>query len=158
MLTDVSGVNLLAIYLGGTVQLRERTYGMTVSFENGATASWNDARLTTWAYAAATGNITGTVNGDTTINGQTVDSWGQTRWGTSFTTTMQSPWVSGTLCGWWAPISGQYTSTTTNFTVGATFGVNSAGNVVTTGCPGYFKLNWAIDSSNASGTLVLPYF
>jgi hypothetical protein len=155
-LTDVNGIG--ANVLNGTpVVIRERTYNMTVTFENGATSSWNDARLSSWVLDL-TGNISATVNGDTTINGKTIDSWGQTRWGTNFTTEMVVPWKSGTLCGWWAPTQGEYTSTTTNFTVTATLGLNGNGNAVTSGCATNFELAWTLTASNTSGSILLSYF
>jgi len=44
-LTDVSGIDWLAYYLSGsiTTQMRERSYNMLVSFDNGQTSSWNSA-------------------------------------------------------------------------------------------------------------------
>jgi hypothetical protein len=52
-----------------------------VTFDNGQTSSWNSARLTTWAITNYT-QYSATVNGDTTIGGKSIDSWGQTRFGT----------------------------------------------------------------------------
>jgi uncharacterized protein YxeA len=158
-LTDVNGIGL-GFLLGTTpAEIRERTYGMTVTFENGYTASWNDARLSTWSYAYATGVLSATVSADTTINGQTnVDSWGLTRWGTSFTTVMNSPWQSNSACGWWAPTSGQYTSTTTDFLVSASFGLNGSGASVSSGCATDFKLSWTINSPASSGSILLAYY
>jgi hypothetical protein len=158
-LTDVNGINWINYYLTGatTANLKERTYNMTVTFENGRTASWNCARLTTWNvtnYAT----FTATVNGDTTIGGQTIDSWGVTRFGTNFTTAMNQPWVSGTTCGWWNATSGQYTSVTDSFTVSALFGVNSSGTQQSSGCAYGFKLNWNYAPTNTSGEAILPYW
>ena len=141
-LTDVNGIDGLTWFFTGSITaiLKERTYNMTVTFENGQTSSWNSARLTTWSTVNHY-TITATVNGDTTINGKTIDSWGTTRWGTNFTTEMVQPWVSGTACGWWAPTSGKYTSSTDNFSVTATLGVNSGGTQVTSGCAWGLKLD-----------------
>ena len=72
-LTDVNGINWLTIYLGtSTASIRERSYNMTVTFENGQISSWNDARLSTWGMSNQT-NLYATVNGDTTIGGKTID-------------------------------------------------------------------------------------
>ncbi len=155
-LTDVSGIGL-SFLLGSPATIRERTYGMTVTFENNQTSSWNDARLSSWTYAA--GVLSATVSADTTIGGQTnVDSWGQTRYNTSFTTVMNSPWISNSACGWWAPISGQYTSSTTDFTVSATLGLNTSGAAITSGCATNFKLSWTIANPSSSGSLLLSYY
>jgi len=158
-LTDVSGINWLNYYLTGAASLteRERTYNMTVTFENGFTASWNCARLTTWGVSSYS-VFTATVNGDTTIAGKTIDSWGITRFGTHFTTQMIQPWVSGTTCGWWNPTSGNYTSVTDSFTVSALLGVNSAGNQQNSGCAYGFKLSWNYGPTNTSGNAVLAYW
>jgi hypothetical protein len=157
-LTNLDGLDWLGYYLSGalTARLKERSNDMTVTFENGQSASWNFARLSTWQITGYT-NITATVNGDSISGGRVIDSWGVTRFGTNFTTEMISPWKSGTVCGWWKPTEGKYTSTTDNFTITATFGVNSNGTPAS-GCPDYFKLNWTILSSNNSGEAVIQYF
>lgn len=158
-LTNVTGINGLQYWLTGTTTatFKERSDDMTVTFENGQVSNWSLARRTNWAVTGYT-NVTATVNGDTTVNGKTLDSWGKTRFGTDFQTEMISPWKSGTACGWWRPTAGQYTSTTTNFTVTATFGVNNSGNPITSGCAYGFKLNWALANNGASGQTVLPYW
>jgi len=155
LLTDVNGIGL-GFFLGTPASIRERTYGMTVTFENGTTSSWNDARLSSWTYSG--GALSATVNGDTTIAGQTVDSWGQTRYGTNFTTVMNSPWQSNSACGWWAPTSGQYTSTTDNFSITATLGLNASVGVVSSGCASNFKLAWSVVSPSSSGSVLLSYY
>lgn len=157
-LTDVSGIDWLTYYLTGgtTATLKERTYNMTVSFENGYTASWNCARLTTWTVSNYA-TFTATVNGDTTMAGKTIDSWGVTRFGTNFTTQMIQPWVSGTTCGWWNPTSGQYTSVTDSFTVSALLGVNSSGNQQNSGCAYGLKLDWNY-GTRYSGEAILAYW
>jgi len=155
-LTDVNGFNLLSIYLGDTVKVKERCYDMQVTFENGQTSLWESARLSGWWYNGT--GIYAIVNGDTIIGGKTIDSWGVTRYGTNFKTEMVQPWKSGTVCGWWRPTQGIYTSTTDNFSITATLGVNSSGTQVSTGCPGYFKLNWTINSPSSTGNAVLSYF
>jgi hypothetical protein len=158
-LTNLDGFDAITYYLtgGATVRIKERSDNVTVTFENGQTATWNMARLSTWQVTGYT-SITATVNGDTTIGGKTIDSWGVTRFNTNFLTEMNTPWKSGTACGWWKPTQGRYTSVTDNFTVSATFGVDRNGNAVNSGCPGYLKLNWTILSSNTSGEAVIEYF
>jgi hypothetical protein len=157
-LTDVNGIDWIGIYLGtATATLRERSDDMMVTFENGQTASWKSARLSTWGITNYT-QYYAVVNGDTTIGGKTIDSWGTTRFGTSFTTEMIQPWKSGTACGWWRPTQGEYTSVTDNFTITATFGVDAGGHQVSSGCGSGFKLNWTILSTNTSGEVVISYF
>ncbi|MBL0308610.1 MAG: hypothetical protein IPP77_02650 [Bacteroidetes bacterium] len=158
-LTNVSGMDILSYVFTGaaTVILKERSSNMTATFENGQTSSWNMARRSTWAITGYS-NIAATVNGDTTVNGKILDSWGKTRFNTDFQTEMIQPWKSGTACGWWRPIAGKYTSTTTNFSVTATFGVNSNGSPVSTGCPSYLKLEWILGNNAGSGQAVLGYW
>lgn len=156
-LTNVEGINWLTLYLGSsTAKLRERSYDMQVTFENGQTSLWKMARISEWGIRNTT-EIYAVVNGDTTINGKIIDSWGQTRFGTNFTTEMVQPWKSGTACGWWRPTQGIYTSVTDGFTITATFGVNQNGNQVSSGCAYGFKLDWELTGSGNSGQAVLSY-
>ena len=158
-LTNVNGINWLTLYLGSsTATLKERSYHMQVTFDNGQSEYWSTARSSTWGINNYS-EIYTIVNGDTSIGGQTVDSWGTTRFGTAFTTYMISPWKSNSTCGWWRPTSGQYTSKTTNFTITATFGVDVSGNTVSTHCAAYgFKLNWTLLPGNTGGTAIISYF
>lgn len=159
-LTNVDGLDYVGYYFSGslTARIRERSNDMTVTFENGQTESWNSARLSTVQITNYT-TITATVNGDSTSNGKTIDSWGTTRFGTHFTTEMISPWVSGTTCGWWRPTQGKYTSTTDNFSVTATCSVDQQGNVVNSGCGAYgYKIEWNYNNGTATGNAVVAYF
>jgi len=156
-LTDQNGINWLT-WLSGldTLSLKENTSNITVQFETGQTASWNWDRVSKWWLSGAT--IYAVVNGDSLNGNQVIDSWGQTRWGTYYTTYMNTPWQANSNCGWWRPTAGQYTSTTTNFTVGATFGTDASGTPVNSGCPNYFDLTWTITSPSSNGSIVLPYW
>lgn len=159
-LTNVDGFDWVGYYFSGalTSHIRERSNDMTVTFENGQTESWNSARISTWAITNYT-QITATVNGDSISNGKIIDSWGTTRFGTHFTTEMITPWKSGTTCGWWRPTQGKYTSTTDNFSITATFGVDQNGNQVNSGCGAYgIKLEWDYNAGNITGNTVIAYF
>jgi hypothetical protein len=156
-ITNVNGINWITLYFGTSMAtLRERSYDMQVTFENGQTSLWKSARLSTFGVRN-TSEIYVTVNGDTTINGKTIDSWGVTRFGTNFTTEMLEPWKSSTSCGWWKPTEGTYTSVTDNFSITAKFGVDQNGNRVTSGCPYGLRLEWEITGTNTSGDIVLRY-
>jgi hypothetical protein len=157
-LTNLTGFDWFTYLFSGslTATIKERSDNMLVTFENGQEASWNSARLSTWEITGYS-TIVATVNGDSINGNKTIDSWGVTRFGTAFTTEMVTPWKSGTACGWWKPTQGKYTSTTDNFTVTATFGVDNNGNPAS-GCPGYFKLGWTILSSGTSGEAVIGYW
>lgn len=159
-ITTLDQIDWLTYYFSGSAatRFRERSYDVTVTFENGSTESWNCARLSSWSVTNY--NVFAvTVNGDTTIDGRTIDSWGTTRFGTAFTTEMITPWKSGTTCGWWRPTQGKYTSRTDNFTVTATAGVDNNGNAVNSGCGAYgYKIEWDYASGTASGDAVIQYF
>ena len=160
-LTNLVAVDWLGYLSTGaaTIQLKERTYDMTVQFENGETDSWNHARRSV-VNVTNFSTIEATVSADTVINGKQIDSWGVTRFGTNFVTEMNVPWKSGTTCGWWRPTQGKYTSTTDNFTITATASVDQNGNVVS-GCGAYgYFLEWQYTngSNTASGDLVINYF
>jgi len=158
-LTDLNGINWLT-WLGGgdTLALKEYCDDMTVQFENGKTASWNWSRVSKYWVNPLNSAIYASVNGDSINGNQTIDSWGQTRWGTNFTTYMIQPWQANSSCGWWMPTSGQYSSSTANFTIGVTFGTNATGGPATTACPSYFDLTWTINSPSSNGSIVLPYW
>jgi len=158
-LTCLQAVDWLTYYFNGSAstQIRERSYNVTVTFENGSNDSWNCARLTHWSVSNYS-NFSVTVDADTTMAGKNIDSWGTTRFGTSFTTEMITPWVSGTTCGWLKPTQGKYTSVTDNFTVTATASVDQNGHTVS-GCSGYgYKLEWNYQNGTATGDAVIPYF
>ncbi|MFN8277051.1 MAG: hypothetical protein U0T84_06190 [Chitinophagales bacterium] len=160
-LTDVSGIDWIGVYFGTkTVSIRERSYNTTVTFDNGNVSSWNSFRLSTWGISNGTTNpqYYAIVNGDTTIDGKVIDSYGKTRFNTDFITEMVQPWKSGTACGWWRPTAGIYTSRTDRFTITATFGTDASGTQVTSGCAYGFKLNWALDSGSVTGERVLAYW
>jgi hypothetical protein len=157
MLTNVDGIDWLQIFFNNkTAKFRERTYNMQVTFENGHTSQWNHARLSEWGIRNFN-EIFVTVNGDTTIAGKTIDSWGDTRFDSQFITEMIEPWKSSTACGWWKPTQGIYRSETQNFDIKATLGTDNSGNRVNTGCPHGFKLEWQLKNSSASGDIVLRY-
>lgn len=162
-LTNVSGIDYLNYVFTGalTAKIKERTNNMTVTFEDGSVDSWNWARMSTLSISGYS-NISITVNGDTTINGKTVDSWGKTRLGADFITEMISPWVSGSTCGWLRPTQGKYTSSTNDFYITATCGVDKNGNTLSpnSSCGSYYgyKVEWNYKNGTAQGDAVIQYF
>lgn len=157
-LTDVNGIDWIGVLLGTkTILLKERCNNMTIAFENGNVSEWHTARTSEWGYNPSLAQVYTTVNGDTTIDGKLLDSWGNNRFGQSFTVEMQQPWKSNTTCGWWRPTQGIYKSVTTDFTITATFGVNSAGTQVTSGCAFGLKLDWSL-SSGSTGNAIIGYW
>jgi hypothetical protein len=158
ILTDVNGINWLGVLLGtNTILLRERCNDMDVTFDNGQTAQWLSARTCEYGFIPSSSQIYVTVNGDTTVAGKVLDSWGVNRFGKSFTTEMQQAWKSNTTCGWWRPTQGIYKHVTDDFTFTATFGVNSSGTQVSSGCAYGFKLDWTL-TGGSSGNAVISYW
>ncbi len=156
-LTNVNGYDPWQVWLGlQTVSIRERATNLTVDYENGQTAHWSVARLSSWSMSNSGYQINATVNGDTVVGGKTLDSWGVTRFGTNFTTEMIQPWKSNTTCGLWRPTSGKYTSVTDSFSITATLGVNTSGNQISSGCAHGLKLDWTLGVH--SGNAVIGYW
>ena len=157
-LTDVNGIDWIGVWLGSsTILLRERSYDMVVTFDNGESSSWQTARTSEWGYTASSGEVYAIVNGDTTMDGKTADSWGVTRFGTTFKTYVEQAWRSNTTCGWWRPTAGIYSSVTSGFTVKATFGTDASGvQIGGSGCAYGFKIEW--DYSGTTGSTVLGYW
>lgn len=157
-LTDVNGIDWIGVLLGTkTILLKERCNDMTVTFENGQTSQWLSARTSEWGYNPTLSQIYTTVNGDTTIDGKLLDSWGVNRYGQTFKTEMIQAWKSNTTCGWWRPTQGIYKSETSSFSITATFGTNNTGTQITSGCAYGFKLEWAI-TGGSSGNAVIGYW
>lgn len=153
-LQNVNGHNWIGFFSStATHKYRERALNIAVTFDNGASATWNSARTTEWSYDNQTPNprIVFTANGDTTLNGfNAVDSWGVNRFGQNFTTYYNAPWVSNTYCGLWRPNSGQLTHSLNNATYILTLGVDQSGNPTPYQCAYGFKIQW----TTSSGTLV----
>ena len=71
-----------------------------------------------------------------------VETWGVNRAGHSFTTVINTPIVVNSSCGWYAPISGEKTHTVNSRVSTITFGTDANGNIVSSGCPNHYLLNW----------------
>ncbi|HEY0262639.1 MAG TPA: hypothetical protein VGB95_06405 [Chitinophagales bacterium] len=156
-LTDVNGIDWISVWLGtDTIKVKERAYNQTVTFENGQTSTWSVARISQWWMSNSGFQINATAAADTVISGKNVDSWGTTRFNTSFITEMQQPWQSNTTCGLWRPTSGIYKSTTDNFTIQATLGTDASGNQISSGCAYGLKLDWTLGVH--SGNAVIGYW
>jgi len=155
-LTDVNGFDWFGVYLGSsTILLRERAYDMSITFDNGEVSTWSTARTSEWGYVGARLEFYTTVNGDTTMDGKTTDSWGTTRYGTTFKTYVEQPWRSNTTCGWWKPTQGIYSSVTSSFTVKATFGTDASGvQLGGSTCPYGFKIEWTVGSGTTGNTVI----
>ena len=136
---------------------------MSVTFDDGTVRTWSGAWKRTLSGALNGTNfvVTVSVAGDTTINGFSyAETWGTTRSGDAFVTTLNPPVVFNSICLNKA-LSGVKTINVTNTTIGTfvltiTVGVNSDGTATTTGCPYGLKLNWT-DLQSQPQQLVLEY-
>ncbi len=157
-LQNVNGNDWLGFILGtSTLKYRERAINIHVDFDNGASATWNSARLTQWNYNPSNTRITFTANGDTAINGYTtVDSWGVNRFGSNFTTKYTTAVVSNTYCGLWNFTSGELVHYVNNRNFILTLGVNQNGNPSTLDCAYGYKVTWTPDGG-AQTSVVLSY-
>ncbi len=160
-LKNVNGNNWLGFYFNNVaLKYQERAIGVNVVFDDGSHATWNSARTTSWNYYPPNTNPKGvqsayiavTGNGDTTINAHTgTESWGVNRYNYDFVTYYQSPWVSDTYCGLWAPTSGVLVHHVNNKDYTFTAGVDTQGNASTTNCAYGFKVAWD------TNTVILSY-
>jgi len=157
-ITNVSGGRLVNLgQPGGPTSITHdiASSGMTVTFDNNTTRSWQIAKRRVFTYAS--GNITITTNGTHSDGTYTnISEWGTNRFGNAFVSCITSPMTIRSDCNW-RLTSGQITHYKLSSTVVATFGLDSSGNP--TSCPVgtyYFKIVW----TNGQGivrTFILPY-
>ncbi len=158
-LKNINGNDWFAFLLGTkTLKYQARAFHVNVTFGTGETAVWNSARVTEWTYTPATANLTFSSRGDTAMSGFTnVDSWGENRYGSLFTTYYLAPWVSNTYCGLWRPVSGElvnHIDNTGDFRL--LLGVDQSGNPSTLNCAYGFKVSWT-NSNGKTFSQVLSY-
>lgn len=175
--TNVSGGNvfrlaapagsLLAVNYTSVVHTVEAS-GLSVTFDESQTASWNINRKFTYTCPVqfnssfsntpvfqCTGEGTGSNNGISNL-----ENWGTTRNGNPFTNQVVNPVVWNTSCGAHAPISGKLNLKVEEqeFELVLTLGVNAQGNPVTVGlneCPYGLKVEWTY--SNNTGSRIYGY-
>jgi hypothetical protein len=139
-ITNVSGGIVAHIGLSpnpSTIVRKIRSNNMNITFDDNTVRTWSVNRTRTWTGAA--GTVTGLAISADSAN---VETWGTNRAGHVFTTVINSPIVVSSTCGWFAPVSGKKTHTFNNRVSTVTFGTDANGNVVTTGCPNHYILNW----------------
>lgn len=154
--TNVSGGRLINLPTLGTITHTIASSGMTVTFDNGTSRSWQIAkqRVFTWVNNNVVITTTGT-HTDGSITG--ISEWGTNRFGNPFVTAITQPMIIKGDCNW-RLTAGQVTHYKLSATIVATFGLDSAGNPTT--CPGaapyYFKIVWT-GSNGVVRTFILPY-
>lgn len=137
----------------GSVSYKTRANNMSITFDDGSTRTWSAAH--TSSYSVASGVVTASHSGDTTITGiSSVSHWGTNRFGKTFTTAISSSIVSNNTCGWWKPISGVVSHLVNSKSFTTTFGVASDGVPVSSGCAFGFKVDWTGVDGTAKQAIV----
>ncbi len=152
--TTLNGVHVITNVTGGivnhiglntnptTITRKIRAINMSITFDDGTVRSWSAARKRTWTGSAGVPNSL-TIEGDTTLAGvSNTEVWGTNRAGNAFTTVLNTPLVVNSTCGWYAPISGMKTHSFNSRVSTITFGTDANGNIVSTGCPTNYIINW----------------
>lgn len=137
----------------GSVTYKTRANNMSITFDDGSTRTWSAAH--TSSYSVASGVVTASHSGDTTITGvSSVSHWGTNRFGKTFTTAISTSIVSNNTCGWWKPISGVVSHLVNSKSFTTTFGVASDGVPVSSGCAFGFKVDWTGVDGTAKQAIV----
>lgn len=125
-----------------------------ITFEDNTVRTWNIDRNRSFTRANSVTTIT--VTGNATQNGYSnVSLWGINRKGNDFTVTINTPVVLSSACSYNA-MSGvrMHHKVVRELTI--TYGVDQNGNVVTSGCPYGYRLNW-LDKNGGAHQVVVPY-
>ncbi len=127
---------------------------LNITFEDGKTAVYNINRKFTYTFPNNVLTCTGEgIGSDNSLNN--LENYGTTRDGDAFTSQVSTPIVWNWTCGAWAPVQGYVIVQVAgkDFSLKCTFGVNSAGNVVTpvaNSCPYGWKIEWNIKADKSS--------
>jgi len=153
--TNVKGGTFAGMYLKGDTIVHQVRVNGTVTFENGATKTWWAARRNTYFIKLLSLNFIS--SGDTLINSEACAMGGISRFGNAFV--VKAPIdlkiVNTTTCVG-KPQSGVRVFTSDNRTVTVTYGVDSQGNAVTSGCAYGYKVEWT-KYNNAKGSAIIAY-
>jgi hypothetical protein len=152
-LTNVTGGLAYQVMDGavsGTVAHKHVSDNFTVTFSDGSQKNWSVRRTRTFSGSGLLSVKTITLSGDTMINGNNnVDMWGTNSNGDAFSSSLITPIVSNSVCGYYHPISGEYTYFVSSRSVDILFGVDASGNLITGSlCPFGFKLTYTVSGSS----------
>ena len=144
-LKNTSGglVNHIGVFPNPSTIVRQiRATNMTLTFDDGTVRSWSAARKRTWTGTSGIPTSL-TIAGDTVLSGvSNTEAWGTNRAGNAFTTVMSSLITVNSTCGWFSPVSGMKTHVVNSRVSTITFGTDASGNVVSSGCPNHYIINW----------------
>jgi hypothetical protein len=149
-LTNVTGGLAYQVMDGsvsGTVTHKHVSDNFTVTFANGVQRTWSARRTRTFTGTGVNTVRTVTLAGDTMINGDNnVEIWGTNRNGDAFESSLIVPVTSNNVCGYYHPVSGEYTHFVANRSADILFGVNASGNPFTIGlCPYGYKITYTLN-------------
>ena len=144
--------------MSGTVAHKHVADNFTITFANGQQRTWSVRSTRTFTGSGLLSVRTITLAGDTTVNGETnVEVWGTNSNGDVFASSLIAPIVTNNVCGYYHPVSGEYTHFIANRSVDVLFGVNGAGGAVTIGnCAFGYKVTYTLNGT--SKTIVLSYW
>ena len=150
-LTNVNGGFAYKVLDGtatGPVIHKHVSDNFTVTFANGTQKTWSVRRTRTFDGTAGLGVKTITLAGDTTVNGDNhVEIWGTNRNGDVFESALIRPIISNSTCGYYHPVSGEYTHFVANRSIDILFGVDANGNIITNGaCPYGYNITYTVNS------------
>ena len=162
-LTNVTGGLAYQVMNGstaGSVAYKHSADNFNVTFADGQQRTWS-VRSTRTFTGTGLGPLsvrTITLAGDTMLNGENnVEVWGTNSNGDAFASSLITPIVSNNICGYYHPISGEYTHFVANRSVDVLFGVTSAGLVATSGnCAFGYKITYMLNGNTK--TLVASYW
>lgn len=151
-ITNVSGGLVDASSTFTTPIVHHVTGIMQMTFDNGTSRTWNSDRTRT--IARTNGVTTITITGNATQGGYSnVGMWGINRLGNTFYVSIDSPVVLSSTCDY-NPVSGIRIHHGVIRELTVTYGVDVSGNLVTSGCPYGFKLNWTDRNGNPKQAVI----
>ena len=153
-ITNVSG-GVIATITSGTPRVHKIRANMQLTFDDGTNRTWQAARTRT--FTIANNIISEQIVGDTTVsNYNNVAMWGTNRAGTNFYISIPTPVVENILGGTclYKPLSGVRVHNGIAHPITVTYGVDTNGNAVTSGCPYGWKANWTNGQGVAKQVIV----
>ncbi len=110
----------------GTVAHKHVSDNFSITFADGSQRTWSVRRTRSFSNNGSVRTVT--LTGDTTISGvANVDAWGTNRHGDAFYSALTSAIISNSTCGFYRPVSGEYTHHVANRTVDILYNVDSNG-------------------------------
>lgn len=142
--------------LGTSIVHSIESSGMTITFDDGTTRTWQVSRKREFTYS---GGVVISTRGTHTAGTMTdISEWGTNRKGRVFTCEITTPLVIRQDCDY-RMVSGVTLHTNPLFTAETTYGLDATG--AATGCPGstgtyYFKVVLT-GAAGTSKTIIMPY-